>query len=202
MDTMCYIFTSGTTGLPKSAKVTHAKAHAGGAIPCSFALRSSDRIYTVMPLYHSSALLVSFGLCITKGSAIILAKKFSASKFWDEAIRHEATAFSYIGEIARYLTNAYPSAKACKEIRAKSQVRIAFGNGLGLDVWPKLSEYFGIKEIGEFYSATEATSGMLNYSTDAISGMGACGRVGPILSVVFKVRLHCHLTFLVNDSQV
>jgi fatty-acyl-CoA synthase len=27
---------------------------------------------------------------------------------------------------------------------------------------------------------------MLNYSTDAISGMGACGRVGPILAIAFK----------------
>jgi fatty-acyl-CoA synthase len=100
------------------------------------------------------------------GPPSILAKKFSASKFWDEAIRHEATAFSYIGEIARYLTNAYPNVESCKEIRAKSKVRIAFGNGifsllfyiflgLGLDVWPKMSDYFGIKEIGEFYSATE-----------------------------------------------
>jgi fatty-acyl-CoA synthase len=108
-----------------------------------------------MPLYHSSALLVSFGLTVSLGTTCILAKKFSARKFWDEAIRHEATAFSYIGEIARYLMNAYPNVESFKEIRAKSKVRIAFGNGLGLDVWPKMSEYFGIKEIGEFYSATE-----------------------------------------------
>lgn len=56
-------------------------------------------------------------------------------------------------------------------------------------MWPKLVDTFAIRQIGEFYSATEATSGMLNYSTDAKSGMGACGRVGPILSAVFKSRI-------------
>jgi len=189
MDTLCYIFTSGTTGLPKPAKVTHAKGHAATLFPRAFRVKTLDRIYTCLPLYHSSALLIAFGSTQALGTTTILAQKFSASRFWPECIKYEATAIIYIGEIARYLINTYPTIEAAAEIRNQSKVRLAFGNGLGPDIWSRFREHFGISQIGEFYAATEATSGLVHWNRDAVRGIGACGSIGPILSVFLNAPI-------------
>lgn len=103
LDTFCYIFTSGTTGLAKAVKVTHAKAHAATMVTGAFGqvfllcrINSFDRIYTCLPLYHSSALLVSFGMTMSKGSCLVLSKKFSATKFWEEVIEQKVTIVRFI----------------------------------------------------------------------------------------------------------
>ena len=36
---------------------------------------------------------------LNAGATLALGKSFSASKFWDDVIRYDATAFIYIGEI-------------------------------------------------------------------------------------------------------
>ena len=42
---------------------------------------------------------------INSGATLALGKSFSASRFWDEVIASEATAFVYIGEVCGYLLN-------------------------------------------------------------------------------------------------
>jgi len=100
-DTAFYIFTSGTTGFPKASVMTHrrwlaALAAFGGL---GLRLKGSDTLYCCLPLYHNNALTVALSSAITSGATLALGKSFSASKFWDEVIAAEATAFIYIGEI-------------------------------------------------------------------------------------------------------
>ncbi|MDT5258473.1 MAG: fatty-acyl-CoA synthase, partial [Mycobacterium sp.] len=109
-DTAFYIFTSGTTGFPKASVMTHrrwlaALAAFGGL---GLRLKSSDTLYSCLPLYHNNALTVALSSVINSGSTLALGKSFSASKFWDEVIASDATAFIYIGELCRYLLNQPP----------------------------------------------------------------------------------------------
>ena len=64
----------------------------------------------------------------------MLARKFSASRFWDDCAQYGVTSFVYIGELCRYLVNCpeSPDEKAHK-------LRLAFGNGLRPDVWSERS---------------------------------------------------------------
>ena len=52
---------------------------------------SSDRIYCCMPLYHSSAFMLALGCTLHKGCTFVLSKKFSASQFWPDCIKHGCT---------------------------------------------------------------------------------------------------------------
>lgn len=63
----------------------------------------------------------------------------------------------YIGEICRYLLSqpVRPSEKGHK-------VRLAVGNGLRPSVWEAFTERFGVKQIGEFYGATECNCSIAN----------------------------------------
>jgi len=106
-DSFAYIFTSGTTGLPKAALCKNAQILTASGWFGYFVLSMTpeDVMLITTPLYHSNALYVAYGAALCENSAICLVRKFSASKFWDQTRRFKATCFNYVGEICRYLFN-------------------------------------------------------------------------------------------------
>ena len=180
-DTALLIFTSGTTGLPKAARITHVRAQlymrgfagATGAKP-------TDRIYITLPLYHATGGLCAMGAALLNGGSVVIRKKFSASHFWGEIIDEGCTMFVYIGELCRYLINQPPS-----EDETRHKIRMAFGNGLRPDIWPEMKRRFRIPEILEFYGATEGNVSMFNFDGHE----GAIGRVPKYLRKKFNIRL-------------
>jgi fatty-acyl-CoA synthase len=172
-DDFVYIFTSGTTGLPKPCKVTHARSLLAGAGfgQVVFGFKPGDKLYSVLPLYHSSALLLGAGACIVTRTPMAMRERLSTSEFWSDVQRYGATALLYIGELCRYLLNTSPS-----EAERNNPVRIAVGNGLRADVWEEFQRRFQIPMIREFYSATEAPGVIINIT----------GKVGSIGHVPFR----------------
>ncbi|KAB5543598.1 hypothetical protein PHYPO_G00081080 [Pangasianodon hypophthalmus] len=162
-----FIFTSGTTGLPKAARISHIKAVMSMVFFRMCGANKNDTIYLTLPLYHMVASLLGIGGCIDLGATCILKKKFSASQFWNDCIKYEVTVFQYIGELCRYLIN---QPKTPEEMAHK--VRIAAGSGLRADVWKEFSRRFGKIRICEAYGLTEASIGFVNYTTE----IGPIGR--------------------------
>jgi fatty-acyl-CoA synthase len=158
-DTAFYIFTSGTTGHPKASVMTHKRWLSALAIFGGLGLRlkGSDTLYSCLPLYHNNALTVAVGSVINSGGTLALGKSFSASRFWDEVIASDATAFIYIGEVCRYLLNqpAKPTDRAHK-------VRLIAGNGLRPEIWDEFTSRFGIARVCEFYAASEGNTAFIN----------------------------------------
>jgi fatty-acyl-CoA synthase len=180
-DTALLIYTSGTTGLPKPARVTHVRA---GLYMRGFAgatgARPNDRIYVTLPLYHAVGGLCATGAALLNGGSVILRTGFSASRFWDDIAAEGATMFVYIGELCRYLVNHAPV-----PAERAHRLRLAFGNGLGGDIWATMEERFGVPRILEFYGATEGNVSLFNFD----GTRGALGRVAPYLAFLFKVEL-------------
>jgi fatty-acyl-CoA synthase len=158
-DTAFYIFTSGTTGHPKASVMTHhrwlrALAAFGGL---GLRLKGGDTLYCPLPLYHNNALTVAVSSVINAGGTLALGKSFSASKFWDEVIGMEATAFIYIGEVCRYLLNQPP-----KDTDRAHKIRVIAGNGLRPEIWDEFTRRFGIGRVAEFYAASEGNTAFIN----------------------------------------
>ncbi|CAN3130247.1 long-chain-acyl-CoA synthetase FadD6 [Mycobacterium sp. smrl_JER01] len=158
-DKAFYIFTSGTTGMPKASVMTHyrwlrALAGFGGL---GLRLNSSDTLYCCLPLYHNNALTVALSSVLNSGATLALGKSFSASKFWDDVIRYEATAFVYIGEVCAYLLN-----QPEKPTDRQHKVRVICGNGLRPAIWDAFTERFGIGRVCEFYAASEGNTAFVN----------------------------------------
>ncbi|MGB3486144.1 MAG: long-chain-acyl-CoA synthetase FadD6 [Mycobacterium sp.] len=158
-DTAFYIFTSGTTGHPKASVMTHfrwlrALAAFGGL---GLRLKSDDTLYCCLPLYHNNALTVALSSVLTSGATLALGRSFSASKFWDEVIRYDATAFVYIGELCRYLLN-----QPQRPTDRSHKVRVIAGNGLRPEIWDEFTQRFGIKRVAEFYAASEGNTAFIN----------------------------------------
>ncbi|MCJ0904673.1 long-chain-acyl-CoA synthetase [Rhodococcus sp. ARC_M6] len=154
-----YIFTSGTTGMPKASLMTHfrwLKSMSGLGL-MGVRLRSSDTLYCCLPLYHNNALTVSLSSVLASGATLAIGRQFSASRFWDDISLNKATAFAYIGELCRYLLN-----QPEKPTDRDNAVRLMVGNGLRPEIWADFTERFGIKRVAEFYGASECNIAFVN----------------------------------------
>jgi fatty-acyl-CoA synthase len=158
-DLLLYVYTSGTTGMPKAAKITHLRWFVSGFVMGyhGLELTPEDVLYCALPLYHSNGAMIAFASALTNGCTLALSRRFSASHYWEEVTRSGATTFIYIGEFLRYLMNtpAGPSDRAHKVTRV-------LGNGLRPDIWIPFQERFNIPHIREFYASTEGNAGTLN----------------------------------------
>ena len=159
-DTYAYIFTSGTTGLPKAAPMRH--VHMIGSIygwgGMANNMQTEDVIYITLPLFHSNAVHIGLGSAFYAGSAVALARKFSVRNFWKDVRKYKATCFNYIGELCRYLLNQPPN----PDDRNHHVYKI-FGNGLRPEIWNEFKERFGIRNVHEHYGATEIRGMFCNY---------------------------------------
>ncbi|XP_012689335.1 long-chain fatty acid transport protein 1 [Clupea harengus] len=180
-DRLFYIYTSGTTGLPKAAIVVHSRYFRIAAFGYySFGMRPDDIIYNCLPLYHSAGNIMGVGQCLLYGLTVVIKRKFSASRFWDDCIKYNCTVVQYIGEICRYLLS-----QPVRPSESSHRVRLAVGNGLRPSVWEAFTQRFRVKQVGEFYGATECNCSIANMD----GKVGACGFNSRILPSVYPIQL-------------
>jgi fatty-acyl-CoA synthase len=183
-DRALYIYTSGTTGLPKAANVSHGRlmqwTHWFAGL---MDVTPEDRMYDCLPMYHSVGGVVAPGAVLVGGGSVVIGRRFSARRFWEEVVGWDCTLFQYIGELCRYLVNSPPHACECDH-----RLRLCCGNGMRGDVWTTLTNRFRIPRVLEFYASTEGNVSLAN-----VEGMpGAVGRVPAFLAHRFPAALVRH----------
>jgi acyl-CoA synthetase (AMP-forming)/AMP-acid ligase II len=187
-DTFGFIYTSGTTGLPKAATIMHVKFVSMGSLILASGLGPGDRLYTCLPIFHSAGGGIGVMGCILTGATLVLAKKFSASRFWPEISAYGCTGFQYIGELGRYLVNY--AREHPEVLKIPHNLKLAVGNGMRPEVWDEFQDGFRIPLVAEFYGATEGNGVLVNFSQigDKAS-RGAVGRAGSLLGKVLKSKI-------------
>jgi len=164
-----YIFTSGTTGLPKAAVLSNRRflMSADMSAMAGYKCTEKDRLYICLPLYHGTGLMIGAGAAFTSGASMFVRRKFSASNFLTEVRDNSCTCLVYIGELCRYLTNT-----EARPDDHKNPLRAMMGNGMRPDVWKGFKRRFGIKRVAEFYGASEGNVAFANLmNKDCTVGM-------------------------------
>ena len=164
-----YIFTSGTTGMPKAAVLSNRRYLMSAALAhkAMYRCTEQDRFYICLPLYHGTGLMLGAGPAFSSGASMFVRRKFSASNFLPEVRKHQTNLLVYIGELCRYLMNTpeHPD-------DADNPLHTMTGNGLRPDVWMGFKQRFGIKRISEFYGASEGNVAFANLlNKDCTVGM-------------------------------
>jgi len=158
-DPCFYIYTSGTTGLPKAGIMKHGRwtktAVSFGSIALD--MGPDDVLYCTLPLYHATGLCVCWGSAIVGASGFAIRRKFSASQFWDDARKFNATTLGYVGELCRYLLDQPASAQDLD-----NRVTKMVGNGLRPGVWAQFKQRYGVEHICELYAASDGNIGFTN----------------------------------------
>lgn len=158
-DPCFYIYTSGTTGLPKAGIMKHGRwtktAISFGRIALD--MGPDDVLYCTLPLYHATGLCVCWGSAVVGASGFAIRRKFSASQFWGDVRRFEATTLGYVGELCRYLLDQ-PASENDRDHRATKMV----GNGLRPGVWSQFKARYGVEHVCELYAASDGNIGFTN----------------------------------------
>lgn len=170
-DPCMLVFTSGTTGLPKAAIISHArwiKAYAGFGLAL-LQFEPEDVLYVPLPFYHSTAMLVCWTSVVAGGASMIMKKRFSVREFWPDIQRYQATAFGYVGELCKYLLN-----EPTHLLERNNTLTKMVGNGLRPGIWKEFKDRFQIDQVGEFYASSEGNLAFFNlFNMDSTMGFTA-----------------------------
>jgi crotonobetaine/carnitine-CoA ligase len=145
------IYTSGTTGMPKGVMLPeHSYLNTGRAYATQMlALASDDVLYTPLPLFHVNAQQLSVMGALVSGRPLVLARRFSASGFFDELRAEGCTVFNYIGAMIATLWK-----QPERPDDADNPARLGLGAAAPADVWPSFERRFGVTLL-EGYGLTE-----------------------------------------------
>ncbi len=156
-DTAVILYTSGTTGRPKGAQLTH-----GNLIACAsiFAevleLGSEDRLGTALPLFHVFGQAVVMGAALRTGASLSLLARFDAEDLLDLIRRDKLTIVLGVPTMWNALLRS--SVGAGPEQSASLRLAASGGAPLPVEILRAFEERFGCV-ILEGYGLSETTGG-------------------------------------------
>jgi long-chain acyl-CoA synthetase len=101
------MYTSGTTGMPKGAVLTHGNLLAAArAVVAWHGLTPDDRVLSSLPLYHINGQVIATITPFVSGGSIVAPHRFSTGNWWQLVKWHQPTWLNVVPTIIAYLLNA------------------------------------------------------------------------------------------------
>jgi len=98
------MYTSGTTGRPKGALLTHRNVVTGARfVSGAHALGPTDRVLAILPLHHINAQIVTALAPLFHGGSLVMPHRFSVGEFWRLAAAHACTWLNVVPTMIAYL---------------------------------------------------------------------------------------------------
>ncbi|GAA3342312.1 long-chain fatty acid--CoA ligase [Amorphoplanes nipponensis] len=154
-DTAAIVYTSGTTGRPKGAELTHFQLYMNADIPDRlFALNPDDIILTVLPLFHVYGMSSAMNIGIRFGACLSLVPRFTPEQVLATIERDRATIFDGVPTM-------FGALLACPQRdrydTSSLRVCISGGDSIAATVLDAFEQRFGVP-ILEGYGMTETAS--------------------------------------------
>jgi putative long chain acyl-CoA synthase len=131
------------------------------------ALRTGDTVYSVTPIHHSSALLMSVGGAVASGARFAMATAEDPGTFWEEVRRYGATHVSYTWTSLHDVTLAAPN-----PAEQHHPIKMFMGSGMPRSLWKRAAERFPGVRILEFYASAEGEAILANLTGHKPGSMG------------------------------
>jgi len=151
-ETALILYTSGTTGKPKGAMLSHLNLYSNARDVAQFFLyKTTDIVIVALPLFHVFALTVALNAPLFVGAKLIILPRFSPTTVLDTIEREQATLFAGVPLMYNYMVQA-----ATKRDLSSLRLAISGGSPLPLAIHEKFASIFNI-QISEGYGLSEAS---------------------------------------------
>ncbi|GLC89853.1 fatty acid--CoA ligase family protein [Lysinibacillus piscis] len=153
-DTAIILYTSGTTGSPKGAMLTHGNVYSNARDVAKYLeFRAEDRIIATLPVFHVFALTVVVNAPLLSGATILLAPRFSPIEIFALAKEQQATVFAGVPTMYNFLYQLPDS-----NVEDFSTIRLAISGGASLPValLHNFEQKFNVR-VSEGYGLSEAS---------------------------------------------
>ena len=166
------MYTSGTTGKPKGAVLSHRKTFFNCLnADIFFKLNFDDIMLIVLPLFHSGGLFIQASPVIYKGTTMVIHPQFNPLRTYEDIRKYQVTKFLGVPTVYKSLVRAAPDKRA-----AITSLKVAAIGGEKLT--PKLMEQF--KEAGfalrQIMGQTETSILLWAHEDDTVRKHGSVGR--------------------------
>src|SRR3954452_14823203 len=151
-DDAVILFTSGTSARPKRVVLTY-REHLSNIDPSAngFGITADDRVYDFRSFNWASAQLLGALVPVNRGATLVMAEKFSASRFFRHLEEHRVTVAAGNPTTINILLNgegvARPALKALRFITSSSAP-------LTVEEWRRFESHFGIA-LAQGYGSSE-----------------------------------------------
>ncbi|KKK36420.1 long-chain fatty acid--CoA ligase [Mesobacillus campisalis] len=153
-DTAVILYTSGTTGKPKGAMLTHGNLYSN-AIDVSDYLRiaKEDRVITTLPMFHVFCLTVALNAPLMNGGTLLIVPRFSPGEIFQIARDFQATVFAGVPTMYNFLLQ-YPEGRA--EDLQSLRLCISGGASMPVALLENFERKFNVR-VSEGYGLSEAS---------------------------------------------
>ena len=111
------LYTSGTTGRPKGAVISHgALSYTALTLSKLWGFSSSDVLLHVLPIFHSHGLFISFNVALASGARVLLRSKFDVEQVL-EALSRSTVFMGVPTYYHRLLTSSSLDRRVCRNMR-------------------------------------------------------------------------------------
>jgi len=194
-DTAVIVYTSGTTGRPKGAELTHSNLLLN-AMLCGdtrlMGLQPDDVLLTVLPLFHIFAMTVMMNAGIFRGSSNVLVPRFEPAAVLGLMQQHKVTVFAGVPTMYWGLLNHKGTAFDPKAIAEKLRLCLSGGASLPVQVLEDFEAKFKVP-ILEGYGMSEGSPVVTFNQPERERKPGSIGT--PVWGVEVKIVDH-------NDREV
>ncbi|CAD5218124.1 unnamed protein product [Bursaphelenchus okinawaensis] len=178
-DVATILYTSGTTGLPKGAMLTHRCLQANGeALADLWRFTKGDVLLHQLPFYHIHGMCITFSTTLMSKSSTIFRPKFDV----DDACHYMPKSSIYVGVPTYYTRLMADTKKFNKEVFKNVRVFIAGSAPLTPATWEGFKQHTG-HPILERYGMSETLASISNPYEEDKRIPGSVGVPVPGMSV-------------------
>lgn len=153
-DTAIVLYTSGTTGSPKGAMLTHKNLYSNARDVADYlGFQAGDRVVATLPVFHVFALTVVVNAPLVRGAEILLVPRFSPGDVFKVIREKQATVFAGVPTMYNFMYQ-YPEGQ--KEDFDSVRLAISGGSSLPVALLHNFEDKFDVR-VSEGYGLSEAS---------------------------------------------
>ncbi|TGB05269.1 fatty acid--CoA ligase family protein [Halobacillus salinus] len=153
-DVAVILYTSGTTGKPKGAMLTHRNIYSNATDVADYlSISSEDRVIATLPMFHVFCLTVALNAPVMNGGTVLIVPKFSPQDVFGMAEQYKATVFAGVPTMYNYLLQ---TGKDQVDTFKHMRLCVSGGSSMPVALLTAFEEQFNV-QVSEGYGLSEAS---------------------------------------------